>query len=161
MRPVRAPVRVIIAFVACVVPCTNSSVSDRSSARERPSPSAFRRTASSTPSCSEPGVVRALDTERPPSSSATTQSMKVPPMSTPMRYLTCDLPCLSCAAGSLDGGQQIARRLVGDVERVDPGVQDGEADGVEQLLAPHAHRPPEQDVLADARARAAHDAVVQ
>ena len=91
MSPVRAPVRVIIAFVACVVPWTNSSVCPSSSCRERPRPSALSRTASRTPSCSEPGVVSDLDTERPPSSSATTQSVNVPPMSTPMRYLTLEL----------------------------------------------------------------------
>src|SRR5439155_21856094 len=87
-RPVRAPVRVRIALVACVVPCTKRSVAPSSAVRPRPSCSAARRTASSTPLSSEPGVVGALDTVRPPPSLAATQSVKVPPMSTAIRYLT-------------------------------------------------------------------------
>ena len=85
ISPTSAPSWVISAFVACVVPCTTSSVSASSSDSDRPSCRALSATASTTPSSSAPYRVSALETVRSPRWSTTTQSVKVPPMSTAMR----------------------------------------------------------------------------
>ena len=50
-----------------------------------PRPSAFTATALSTPSASEPWVESDFATLRRPAASTTTQSVNVPPMSTPIR----------------------------------------------------------------------------
>jgi len=85
MRPVRAPPRSSIALVAWVVPWTNIVVRSSNSPVDIPSDAALTPTASSTPSWRDPRVVSDLEMLRSPRPPTTTQSVKVPPMSTPIR----------------------------------------------------------------------------
>jgi hypothetical protein len=80
-RPVTAPVRVMIAFKPTVQPCSTSSTSL--------SGIPVAKTPRMNPIDWSSGVVGVLTTwtTSPVRASTTTQSVKVPPMSTPMRYV--------------------------------------------------------------------------
>ena len=82
IRPTREPVRVSSAFVAAVVPSVNRSLEATSSSSVDPSAAAALATESITPAEKSRGVDGALPTVTRPCSSSTTQSVKVPPLST-------------------------------------------------------------------------------
>ncbi len=86
--PVRAPLRVMRAFVATVVPWPNRVVRESSCSRLRPSTAAAFPTLSMTPMEKSFGVDAAFVAVTLPASSTTMQSVNVPPVSTPMRKLT-------------------------------------------------------------------------
>jgi hypothetical protein len=79
---VLAPVRVIRMFVATVVPWAKIVVSPSSDSVSSPSRPAASATAPSTPSSKSGGVEGDLARTTVPSLSTTTQSLKVPPLST-------------------------------------------------------------------------------
>ena len=83
--PVRTPVRVMSAFVATVVPCPKRVVRARSCSPVMPKRCAARATLSITPIEKSCGVDAAFAAVTLPSSSTTTQSVNVPPVSTPIR----------------------------------------------------------------------------
>ena len=86
-RPIRAPRFCTIAFVPTVVPWEMSEVSARSSRTGRPTLPAAASSACMRPSAKSPGVEGAFALTTRPESSTITQSVKVPPMSSPQRYL--------------------------------------------------------------------------
>src|SRR5215472_18944246 len=83
MRPTFAPFLCNRAFVPTVVPCVNTVTLRQNSSKDRPSRSAARRIAASIPSAKFPGVEGHFVAVMRPRSSSTTQSVNVPPMSTP------------------------------------------------------------------------------
>jgi hypothetical protein len=83
--PTREPPRVTTALIATVVPCASRSVWLSSAERSIPSSAAATSIAAKNPRCGSSGVVGALATVIVPASSTTAQSVKVPPMSTPIR----------------------------------------------------------------------------
>ena len=87
MRPTLAPRFCTIAFVPTVVPWETSAVSASSAGTGCPHLRAAASSACMRPSAKSPGVEGALAlTTRPPSSTIT-QSVNVPPMSRPHRYV--------------------------------------------------------------------------
>ena len=85
MRAVRAPLPSSSAFVTTVV----AWASQATSAGATPRPVVAAASASTTPRQKSRGVVGTFTTSiPPPASSTSTTSVKVPPMSTPMRQLT-------------------------------------------------------------------------
>ena len=87
MSPVLAPERVSSVLSPTVQPWKNSlAVCNRSSSPVMPRCSAALRTASRTPWAKLSGVDNALPTVSSPASSTTTQSVNVPPISTPRLY---------------------------------------------------------------------------
>jgi hypothetical protein len=85
ISPVGAPLIWIIVLSPVVVPCTIVSVCPSSASRLSPSAAAAWVSALMTPSLWSPGVVGAFSSRRLPSGRITTQSVKVPPTSTPIR----------------------------------------------------------------------------
>ncbi len=87
MSPTLAPLRWISAFVPTVVPCVRTSTSWQNRSKESPRRSAAIRIAASMPSAKLSGVEGAFVAVIAPSRPSTTQSVKVPPMSTPTSKL--------------------------------------------------------------------------
>src|SRR5581483_9643382 len=85
IRPTFAPFLWIRAFVPTVVPCVSTSMFLQKSSNESPRRSAATVIAASMPSAKLGGVEEDLVAVMRPSRSSTTQSVKVPPMSTPTR----------------------------------------------------------------------------
>ena len=85
-RPTVAPLRSRMALVATVVPCTMRSVRPSRVATSSPIAPASRSSPSSTPTDWSAGVEGALAIRVSPSRSTATRSVKVPPMSMPIRY---------------------------------------------------------------------------
>ncbi len=83
MRPVVAPRICTSTLVPTVVPCSSRSVWVRSSSRPRPARRAASSTAAMKPAEKSGGVDEALASVTVPDSSMITQSVNVPPMSTP------------------------------------------------------------------------------
>jgi len=83
MRPTRAPRRCTIVLVPMVVPWASRAVRRRRSATVHPSSRAARSRDSRKPREKSSGVDGALAVTIRPSSSSTTQSVMVPPMSIP------------------------------------------------------------------------------
>ncbi len=98
MSPTFAPLRWISAFVPTVVPWVRTRICPQKSANSSSSRSAATRMAFSMPSAKLPGVDEDLVAVIAPFWSMTTQSVNVPPMSTPTRYGPIGLlPMLICA----------------------------------------------------------------
>ena len=92
--PVTAPRRSMTAFVTSVVPCT-ISVTEPISMRLSATSAATPASTASEGSC---GVVKRLwIAMRPPDALLSAKSVKVPPMSTPIRYIQVPLDSLLCA----------------------------------------------------------------
>src|SRR5262252_5929928 len=85
IRPTFAPLRWISAFVPTVVPWVRTEMSEQNRSNESPRRSDATRIAASMPSAKSRGVEEALVAVMRPERSSTTQSVKVPPMSTPTR----------------------------------------------------------------------------
>ena len=85
IRPVTAPVPVSRVLVATVVPWAKKSSSPRNSPRLRPKWAAALRITLYSPTEGSLGVDSSLKAWIAPAGSMTTPSVKVPPMSTPMR----------------------------------------------------------------------------
>ncbi len=83
-RPTFAPVREMSALTAAVVPWAKTCVCASSARGVRPSSAAALATDWRTPTVRSLGVVSALSWVTVPSAAMTTQSVKVPPVSTPM-----------------------------------------------------------------------------
>src|SRR5437899_8125610 len=83
IRPTRAPFLWMSAFVPTVVPWVSTAISLQNCSNESPSRSAATRIAASMPSAKLPGVEGALVAVMRPERSSATQSVNVPPMSTP------------------------------------------------------------------------------
>src|SRR6266542_1059290 len=87
-RPTLAPLRSSRALVATVVPCTMRSVPARSGCASMPSSWARSPSPSMTPIDGSSGVEADLAMVTRPFASTATRSVKVPPTSTPMRYMS-------------------------------------------------------------------------
>ena len=83
IRPTRAPFLWISAFVPTVVPWVSTAISPQNFSNGNPRRSAATCIAASMPSAKLPGVEGALVAVIPPPRPSTTQSVNVPPMSTP------------------------------------------------------------------------------
>ena len=83
IRPVRAPRICTSTLVPTVVPCSSRSVWESSSSTPRPARRAPSSTAAMKPSEKSGGVEEAFARVSVPDSSMITQSVNVPPMSTP------------------------------------------------------------------------------
>src|SRR5512134_2563877 len=107
------------ALVPTVVPCVRTEIRSQNASNGSPSRSAATRIASSMPAAKLPGVEAALVAVMPPLRSRTTQSVKVPPMSTPTRYgpNASSLPLRSFLCGRPPPGCS-ARQLVEQVVEV-------------------------------------------
>src|ERR1700694_2201622 len=79
-------------LVPTVVPCVSTATSRQNRSKDSPRRSAARRIAASMPSAKFSGVDGDLVAVIPPPRSSTTQSVKVPPMSTPTRRLAIAYP---------------------------------------------------------------------
>src|SRR5215468_7947101 len=86
--PTLAPLRSRSALVATVVPCTTRSVAPSSAPVSAPRPRASRAMPSITPMEGSSGVEADLAMATRPSESTATRSVKVPPTSMPMRYMS-------------------------------------------------------------------------
>src|SRR5207247_5335039 len=86
--PTLAPLRSRSALVATVVPCTRRSVAARRARASAPSSRARSPMPSITPMEGSSGVDADLAMATRPSPSTATRSVKVPPTSTPMRYMS-------------------------------------------------------------------------
>src|SRR5690348_13341273 len=86
--PTVAPFRSRSALVATVVPCTTRSVAPSSAAVSVPSSRASSTIPSITPMDGSSGVEADLAIATRPSGSTATRSVKVPPTSMPMRYMS-------------------------------------------------------------------------
>ena len=93
-RPMRAPRFCTIALVPTVVPWEMSEVFARRSATGRPHFPAAASSAFMRPSAKSPGVEGAFALTTCPRSSTSTQSVNVPPMSSPQRYVDMGPPAL-------------------------------------------------------------------
>src|SRR5438094_465203 len=91
IRPTRAPFLWMSAFVPTVVPWVSTAISLQNCSNESPSRSAATRIAAIMPSAKLPGVEGALVAVMPPPRPSTTQSVNVPPMSTPTSKLDAGL----------------------------------------------------------------------
>jgi hypothetical protein len=85
ISPTFAPRRWMSALVPTVVPCVRTEIRSQNVSNGSSRRSAATRIAFSMPSAKLPGVEAALVAVMPPLRSSTTQSVKVPPMSTPTR----------------------------------------------------------------------------
>jgi len=85
ISPTRAPFLCISVFVPTVVPCVSTSIRRQKRPKGRPRRSAATRSEASMPAEKLPGVDGALVAVMQPSAPSTTQSVNVPPMSTPTR----------------------------------------------------------------------------
>ncbi len=99
IRPTFAPFLWISAFVPTVVPWVSTAISLQNCSNESPRRSAATRIAASMPSAKLPGVEGALVAVMRPERSSTTQSVNVPPMSTPTRSRATVLYPRWCEAG--------------------------------------------------------------
>src|SRR6266545_1802359 len=85
IRPTRAPFLWMSAFVPTVVPWVSTAISPQNCSNESPRRSAATRIAAIMPSAKSAGVEGALVAVMRPERSSATQSVNVPPMSTPTR----------------------------------------------------------------------------
>src|SRR5437867_12255804 len=85
IRPTFAPFLWMSAFVPTVVPWVSTAISLQNCSNESPSRSAATRIAASMPSAKLAGVEEDFVAVMRPSRPSATQSVKVPPMSTPTR----------------------------------------------------------------------------
>src|SRR6266480_2912681 len=90
IRPTRAPFLWMRVFVPTVVPCVSTATSRQNRSKESPRRSAASRIAAIMPSAKSPGVDGDLVAMIRPRRSSATQSVNVPPMSTPTRRLATD-----------------------------------------------------------------------
>src|SRR5947207_3791905 len=108
IRPTRAPFLWRSVFVPTVVPCVRTATSRQNRSKETPKRPAARRIAASIPSAKSAGVDGDLVAVIRPLRSSATQSVKVPPMSTPTRRLGTDYFGLSGVRHSREGGNPVA-----------------------------------------------------
>src|SRR5215813_1545493 len=167
--PTVAPLRSRSALVATVVPCTTRSVAPSSGAVSVPSSRARSAMPSITPMDGSSGVEADLAMATRPSGSTATRSVKVPPTSMPMRYMSAASASASARAPAVlpgdeavlqsgSAGHRIAARRLGpaaasrrqDVEDGAGGNGNADLFGLEHtpLALGHHHVAVGQAVLA-------------
>src|SRR5215510_1230032 len=106
--PTLAPLRSRSALVATVVPCTTRSVAPSSAPVSVPRSRASSAMPSITPMEGSPGVEADLAMATRPSESTATRSVKVPPTSMPMRYMSAaSARATARAVAVLPGGEAV------------------------------------------------------
>ena len=123
IRPTFAPLRWISVLVPIVVPWLTIATSRQKDARSFPSLPAAISSAATNPALKSGGVDAALAVTTVPLGATTTQSVKVPPMSTPTRYPDMDCP-LRSMAGAGPGGSRSAAAVRRRAGSVSPAIQE-------------------------------------